>query len=218
LDDAGRLTLDFTVDRFVVRNGRLRARGTTVARLSGAGQATKNVRQRVTAPVRIAQAGSRRCALITLRLATLRLDLLGLRVETSEINLRISGIRRGAGRGVLGRLLCSLNATRVRLGRAAGARAAARTLNSGMPRRGLRGFTATAVLHQQAVTSQAPTSCPVLDLQLGPLELNVLGLFVELFGPSRNDPVRITITAFRGGGVLGDLFCGLSGTAPPTGT
>src|SRR5687768_13410132 len=100
LDDAGRLTLDFTVDRFVARDGRLRARGTAVARLSGAGESTETVRRRVTAPVRIAQAGSRTCALITLRLATLRLDLLGLRVETSEINLRISGIRRGAGRGV----------------------------------------------------------------------------------------------------------------------
>jgi hypothetical protein len=55
----------------------------------------------------------------------------------------------------------------------------------------------------------------VLDLQLGPLDLNVLGLRVELYGPSRNAPVRITITAFRGGGVLGDLFCGLAGTPPP---
>jgi hypothetical protein len=218
LDDAGRLTLNFTVDRFVARDGRLKARGTAVARLSGAGQSTKTVRQRVTAPVRIAQAGSRRCALITLRLATLRLDLLGLRVETSEINLRISGVRRGAGRGVLGRLLCSLNSTPVRLGRASDAHAAARALNSGVPSRGLRGFTAAATLQKQATTSQAPTSCPVLDLQLGPLELNVLGLLVELFGPSRSAPVRITITAFRGGGLLGDLFCGLSGTVPPPAT
>jgi hypothetical protein len=217
LDDAGRLTVDFTVDRFVVRNGRLRARGTAVARLAGAGSSSKTVRQRVNAPVRIAQAGRRTCALITLRLATLRLDLLGLRVETSEINLRISGVRRGDGAGVLGRLLCSLNATRVRLGNASGARSAARTLNAGMPKRGLRGFTATAKLQpQQATTSQAPTACPVLDLQLGPLELNVLGLFVELFGPSRREPVRIAITAFRGGGALGDLFCGLAGAPLPT--
>lgn len=217
LDDAGRLRLDFTVKRFIARNGRLKARGTAVARLAGPGEATRTVRQRVTAPVRIAQAGGRRtCALITLNLATLRLDLLGLRVETSAINLRIRGVRRGPGAGVLGRLLCSLNGARVNLARAADAHAAARALNSSLPRRGLRGFTATAKLQPQATLSQAPTACPVLDLQLGPLELNVLGLLVELFGESRSDPVTITITAFRGGGLLGDLFCGLAGgTLPP---
>jgi hypothetical protein len=215
LDDAGRLTLNFTVKRFVARDGKLRARGTAVARLAGPGSATKTVRERVTAPVRIAQAGNRTCALITLNLATLRLDLLGLRVEASEINLNISGIRRGAGAGVLGRLLCSLNATRVRLGRGAAAHDAARALNASMPRRGLRGFTATAKLQRQATTAQQPTACPVLDLHLGPLELNVLGLLVELYGASRSDAVRVTITAFRGGGVLGDLFCGLAGTPLP---
>lgn len=55
----------------------------------------------------------------------------------------------------------------------------------------------------------------VLFLQLGPLELNVLGLLVELFGESRDDPVTVTVTAFRGGGLLGDLFCGLAGGPPP---
>src|SRR5687767_1679947 len=78
LDDAGRLTFDFRVDRFVVRDGRLAARGTAVARLAGPGMTTRTVRQRVTAPARIAQAGRRICSLITLRLAPLRLDLLGL--------------------------------------------------------------------------------------------------------------------------------------------
>jgi hypothetical protein len=215
LDDAGRLTINYTVERFVARDGRLRARGTAVAQLAGPGSATKTVRERVTAPVQVAQAGGRTCALITLNLATLRLDLLGLRVEASEINLRISGIRRGEGAGVLGRLLCSLNATRLRLGRAADARAAARALNASMPKRGLRGFTATAKLQPQAGTAQQPTACPVLDLHLGPLELNVLGLLVELYGANRRAPVRVTITAFRGGGVLGDLFCGLAGTTLP---
>jgi hypothetical protein len=85
-----------------------------------------------------------------------------------------------------------------------------------MRKSGIRGFQATAKLQPQATTSQAPTSCPVLDLQLGPLELNVLGLLVELYGANRREPVRITITAFRGGGVLGDLFCGLAGTPLPT--
>jgi hypothetical protein len=62
LDDTGRLTLDFRVQRFVVRDGRLAARGVATARLSGPGEATRTVRQRVTAPARIAQAGRRRCS------------------------------------------------------------------------------------------------------------------------------------------------------------
>jgi hypothetical protein len=215
LDDAGRLTFDFRVDRFVVRDGRLAARGTAVARLAGPGSATRTVRERVTAPAQIAQAGRRRCSLITLSLAPLRLDLLGLRVETSTINLRIRGVRRGAGSGVLGRVLCSLAGSRVNV-RPAAARAAARALNAELPRRGMRTVRAGATLYPQAVTSDHQGSCPVLFLQLGPLELNVLGLLIELFGETRSDPVTITITAFRGHGLLGDLFCGLAGGPLPT--
>ena len=215
LDDSGRLTLNFNVDRFVVRNGRLAARGTATARLSGPDSTTRTVRERVTAPARIAQAGRRRCALISLSLAPLRLDLLGLRVETSTINLRIRGVRRGPGSGVLGRLLCSLAGSRVNVQPAA-ARAAARILNAELPRRGLRTVRATATLRPQAVTSDHQGTCQVLFLQLGPLELNVLGLLVELFGESRSDPVTITITALRGHGLLGDLFCSLAGGVVPT--
>lgn len=65
------------------------------------------------------------------------------------------------------------------------------------------------------MTSQAQQSCQVLFLQLGPLELNVLGLLVELFGESRDDPVTVTVTAFRGGGLLGDVFCSLAGGQLP---
>jgi hypothetical protein len=217
LDDAGRLTMDFRVDRFVVRDGRLAARGTATARLSGPGEATRTVRQRVTAPARIAQQGGRRCSLISLTLAPLRLDLLGLLVETSTINLRIRGVRRGEGSGVLGRLLCSLAGSRVDV-RPAAARAAARALNAELPRRGLRTVRATATVRPQAVTADHQGTCQVLFLQLGPLELNVLGLLVELFGENRRDPVTITITARRGHGLLGDLFCSLAGGVVPTPT
>jgi hypothetical protein len=215
LDDAGRLSVQFEVQRFIVRKGRLAARGTAVATLAGVGAGTRTVRKRVTAPARIAQSGRRRCSLISLSLAPLRLDLLGLRVETSTVNLRIRGVRRGGGSGVLGRLLCSLAGSRVNV-RPAAARAAARALNAKLPRRGLRTIRATARLQPQAAASQAQQSCQVLALQLGPLELNVLGLLVELFGETRSDPVTVTVTAFRGGGLLGDLFCGLSsGRLPP---
>ncbi len=44
----------------------------------------------------------------------------------------------------------------------------------------------------------------MLDLILGPLNLNLLGLVVDL------NQVHLTITATPGGGTLGDLFCSLS--------
>lgn len=49
--------------------------------------------------------------------------------------------------------------------------------------------------------------CPVLDLTLGPLDLNLLGLMVHL------DKVHLTITADSTGGILGSLLCGL--LSPP---
>jgi hypothetical protein len=66
-----------------------------------------------------------------------------------------------------------------------------------------------------AQASQQPGTCRVLDLTLGPLDLNLLGLRVQL------NQVHLQITAIRsgfpGGGLLGDLLCGLSGLlAPPS--
>jgi hypothetical protein len=51
--------------------------------------------------------------------------------------------------------------------------------------------------------------CPVLDLTLGPVDLNLLGLVVHL------DTVHLTINADSEGGILGSLLCSLAGT--PTG-
>jgi hypothetical protein len=47
--------------------------------------------------------------------------------------------------------------------------------------------------------------CPVLDLQLGPIDLNLLGLVVK------TSPICIDITAYEDGGLLGSLFCALGG-------
>jgi hypothetical protein len=43
--------------------------------------------------------------------------------------------------------------------------------------------------------------CTVLDLTLGPLDLNLLGLMVHL------DTVHLVITADSEGGLLGSLLC-----------
>ncbi len=51
----------------------------------------------------------------------------------------------------------------------------------------------------------ATGSCPVLHLELGPLDLNVLGLVVHL------DKVVLDVTAQAGpGNLLGNLVCGLA--------
>jgi hypothetical protein len=63
-----------------------------------------------------------------------------------------------------------------------------------------------------ATTSQAG-SCTVLHLVLGPINLNLLGLKVTLGGGLQaNQPIVLDITAQRGGGLLGDLLCGLTDT------
>jgi hypothetical protein len=54
-------------------------------------------------------------------------------------------------------------------------------------------------------------SCTVLHLVLGPINLNLLGLKVTLGGGLQaNQPIVLDITAQRGGGLLGDLLCGLT--------
>jgi len=77
---------------------------------------------------------------------------------------------------------------------------------------------ATAVIHGKTYTAPftnapvniglaqdqsqaAAAGCPILDLTLGPINLNLLGLVVQ------TSPICLTITAYQGGGLLGDLLC-----------
>jgi hypothetical protein len=55
----------------------------------------------------------------------------------------------------------------------------------------------------------AAAACNVLNLDLGPIDLNLLGLRVQL-NNCNNGPVTLDITATPGGGLLGNLLCGLS--------
>src|SRR5687768_16740778 len=48
-------------------------------------------------------------------------------------------------------------------------------------------------------------ACPILDLELAPITLDVLGLIVE------TSPICLKITAYDGAGLLGDLLCGVAG-------
>jgi hypothetical protein len=55
-------------------------------------------------------------------------------------------------------------------------------------------------------TPPEPTSCPILHLDLGPLDLNLLGLTVHL------NEVVLDITAVPGpGNLLGNLLCAIAG-------
>ncbi|HWM07979.1 MAG TPA: hypothetical protein VNO82_01495 [Solirubrobacteraceae bacterium] len=51
--------------------------------------------------------------------------------------------------------------------------------------------------------------CRVLTLTLGPLDLNLLGLRVQL------NRINLRITAIPGGGLLGDLLCGIANLLNP---
>ena len=57
-----------------------------------------------------------------------------------------------------------------------------------------------------AVQDINPIGCQVLDLNLAPLDLDLLGLVVHL------DRVHLNITAIPGAGnLLGNLICGIAG-------
>jgi hypothetical protein len=158
------------------------------------------------------------CPILNLELGPIDLNLLGLRVQTSPICLDITA---RPNQGLLGQLLCGI----------------ARLLDRGIPlNQVLAGLTQAELtqltgalqgilngalnnLNQAVVTSVGTTStsgpvCTILNLALGPLDLNLLGLQVEL-DDCANGPVTVLITAIPGGGLLGDLLCGLLGTPAP---
>ena len=189
----GRLAVKVDVSRFRATKSGPVADGVATATLRGLGQLPTTVRKKVT----LSAAKGGKCTILTLTLDTLDLTLLGLNVHLDKVDLRVTGRRRG---GVLGSLFCSLARAKVRTARVA----AAARLNREIKKTGTLRPIAFSV-PVQAVASQAPT-CSVLDLVLGPLHVNLLGLVVDL---SR---VHLTITANPAGGVLGSLFCGLANT------
>ena len=156
------------------------------------------------------------CAILNLRLGPINLNLLGLVVQTSPICLVITGFPNG---GLLGQLLCGL----------------ANGLNNGIPlvqylqslppdqlNTLLAGIVdilngSLANLYNAVLTSIDSIcggpghhrACAILHLELGPLDLTLLGLNVVL-DDCDNGPVTVDITAVRGA-LLGNLLCGLLG-------
>jgi hypothetical protein len=177
------------------------ANGTLTGKLRSGASVSRD-----SAPVRFRVAATRRgrrCNVITLRLAPLDLELLGVQVTTSHISLDVYA-RKGR---VLGDLFCALSHAKVTFPRTA---RVARALNSRLDGRPLRVFAASESLPAAAAQAQ-PQSCQVLKLVLGPLHLDLLGLVVDLYGKTHSDPVIVTITAQPSKGLLGQLLCGLAG-------
>jgi hypothetical protein len=195
---AGVLSVDLRVNRFTQQGPQTRAVGTVTATLSGAGAAPTTVRQRVLLQV----ASGRTCTILTLTLDQLNLVLLGVTVHLDRVELQVTGQRRG---GVLGRLFCSLAGSRLASSRAA----AVRSLNHGLHGNPLHPMR-FAVPAGRAAQAPAAGTCAILDLVLGPLHLNLLGLVVDL------NRVHLTITGNPAGGILGRLLCGVAGAATPT--
>jgi len=67
-----------------------------------------------------------------------------------------------------------------------------------------RAFNDVPVALALAADQTGAGACPILDLQLGPITLDLLGLVVE------TSPICLKITAYDGGGLLGDLLCSVA--------
>jgi hypothetical protein len=171
-----------------------------------------------------AATGGSGCRVLHLFLNELTLNLLGLTAHLDKVTLDITGDAKG---GVLGSLFCRLAHARIASARAATVAA----LNAGVAAHPQHAVRFTAYLHpaRAAATTPAPAvtptpaattpaapapapaaaapaagTCPVLDLVVGPLNLQLLGLVVDL------QKVHLNVTATRGVGKIGDLFCTLA--------
>ena len=136
------------------------------------------------------------CTILDLELAPIDIDLLGLHVDTSAICLTLTAMEGG---GLLGDLLCGL----------AGDLTLLDDVLAALP----------DVLNESMAQAQPPQGepadicdgeCEVLDLAIGPVELDLLGLEVYLDNCA-DGPVQVCVSATEGGGLLGNLLCGLTG-------
>ncbi len=154
------------------------------------------------------------CPILDLALGPIHLDLLGLVVDTSPICLNIDADPEG---GLLGSLLCGiaglLDPDGGNLGTLLGALTDAQLTSL------LDGVTdllngalaqATAPNANTSVSGTSPGATDILNLSLGPIDLNLLGLMVHL-DDCDDGPVTIDITAVPGpGNLLGNLLGNLA--------
>jgi len=174
--------------------------------------ATLNVAgQTVTAPLQVtATPGEDGCTILNLELDRIRLNVLGLRVDTSRICLNITS----NGEGLLGNLLCNPTGGLGGLTGATDLTDLLPDLSGRVRNQLLRGLTNVFNQALEAADLTGTTGghrgnrCEILDLKLGPVDLDVLGVNVRL--DNCNDgPVRVRITG-QENTLLGGLLCGLA--------
>lgn len=205
-----------TITSLTLTNGQLLAGGIVTAVANG----VTNVVPFSGVPVNLGLSGvtsSNGCQVLDLSLGPINLDVLGLVLETSRICLNLTALPGG---GLLGDLLCSVG----------GLLNGGLNLNqilSGVGTGLLPGLTPTQVnnllgglqlllngvlgnLLDSVITGLdrgRGNSCGILHLELGPLDLNLLGLLVELDN-CEGGPVVVDLSAERGrGNLLGNLLC-----------
>jgi len=197
-------SLDLQGVNYNAVTGILTATGGTVTGTLGGLPFTTTVEEFTLRP---AQGNGRRCSVLHLELGPINIALLGLFVDTSPICLDITAFQ---GRGLLGDLLCGL--------------AGGNTALLGSPDllSGLSDILTTALGRARAsngngggnggggVQDICTGECEVLDLVLGPVTLNLLGVQVKLDN-CEGGPVQVCISSSAGEGLLGDLLCGLTG-------
>ena len=149
------------------------------------------------------------CPILHLMLGPIDLNLLGLGVQTSEICLAIDA---ESGRGnLLGNLLCGVAGLLdqgVPLGNILADLTQA-DLNALLD--GITGLLNGAMEEVTAPGTLKKARCDILNLALGPVDLNLLGLLVML-DDCEGGPVTVDIFAVPGAGnLLGNLLCGLAG-------
>jgi hypothetical protein len=208
-----------TVNSITLQNGQLIATGTASVTRNG-----KTTTVPFTAPVNLALGqgtNAAGCPILNLSLGPIDLNLLGLVVQTSPICLDITAIPGG---GLLGDLLCGvanllnggLSLDQI-LGGASlpGVPALSTAQVAGLLGgltdllNGVLGNLLDAIVTD--IINAVAGTCDILHLELGPLNLTLLGLNVVL-DDCDGGPVVVDITGQRGGGLLGNLLCGLLGS------
>jgi hypothetical protein len=163
-------------------------------------------------------AGADECPILDLALGPINLDVLGLNVDTSKICLNITA-EEGPG-NLLGNLLCDVShlldgGTSIGdiLGDLTGAQL--NRLLTGLTDllNGALGhiLSPASLLGAGAGPAAAPGVTDILNLSVGPVDLNLLGLDVEL-DDCEGGPVTVDVTAESGPGkLLGNLLGGIAG-------
>jgi hypothetical protein len=196
-----KLSVGVQVLRFTAAGRKLSATSLVTATLTDSSGHRTISRSKVALTAATATGG---CKILHLFLNELNLSLLGLNAHLDKVQLDVTGNARG---GVLGSLFCKLAHAKVAFARAGIARA----MTVAVRHDAGHVVRFTVNLSPTATTSAAANpTCSVLDLVVGPLDVQLLGLQVDL------NRVHLVITATRGAGTLGDLFCQLADNNPAT--